>query len=329
MRDNTIDFLRFLGLSLIILAHVHSPEAIHQIRCVDVPLLVFVSGLSYGNKELCNGWNSFYRNRLLRLLLPTYIFIACDLIALSLYHGTPSLSGIIKSIFLCTDGAVGYVWIIKVYVLIMLVTPLLAKICKNLNLFTLLILVVSLFVVQESTIFLLRHTSQNLLTYAVKETAPYLVGYSIPFIFGYWLRNATTEQENGILCTTIGIAIIALVLFLYKYGLPIIITPYFKYPPHSYFLIYGIVVSMILWKCRKIFAKISKHKFISFIGQNTMWIYLWHIPFVTAANIFLSGWFTKYFLTYSLAVLVYLVQYRIVGFLKNRRENSILKYFVG
>lgn len=46
-RDLHIDFLRFIGISLIILAHVEAPSGITQFRCFDVPLMVFVSGLSF------------------------------------------------------------------------------------------------------------------------------------------------------------------------------------------------------------------------------------------------------------------------------------------
>lgn len=41
-RDLYIDFLRFIGISLIILAHVEAPSGITQFRSFDVPLMVFV-----------------------------------------------------------------------------------------------------------------------------------------------------------------------------------------------------------------------------------------------------------------------------------------------
>ena len=49
-RDLYIDFLRFIGISLIILAHVEAPSGITQFRSFDVPLMVFVSGLSFSTK---------------------------------------------------------------------------------------------------------------------------------------------------------------------------------------------------------------------------------------------------------------------------------------
>ena len=49
-RDLYIDFLRFIGISLIILAPVEAPAGITQFRSFDVPLMVFVSGLSFSTK---------------------------------------------------------------------------------------------------------------------------------------------------------------------------------------------------------------------------------------------------------------------------------------
>ena len=47
MRDKRIDLLRFIGLSMIILAHVTPPDVIMQIRNFDVPLMVIISGISF------------------------------------------------------------------------------------------------------------------------------------------------------------------------------------------------------------------------------------------------------------------------------------------
>ena len=46
-RDFTIDMLRFVGVSLILLAHIVPPDGLFQLRSFDVPLMIFVSGLSY------------------------------------------------------------------------------------------------------------------------------------------------------------------------------------------------------------------------------------------------------------------------------------------
>lgn len=46
-RDVYVDFLRALGLILLIGVHVHAPEWYVSLRSFDVPLMVFVSAMCY------------------------------------------------------------------------------------------------------------------------------------------------------------------------------------------------------------------------------------------------------------------------------------------
>lgn len=46
-RNMTVDAMRCFGLLLIILAHVSPPDTLFQIRTFDVPMMVFISGMSY------------------------------------------------------------------------------------------------------------------------------------------------------------------------------------------------------------------------------------------------------------------------------------------
>ena len=54
-RDNAIDVLRALGLFFIFISH-SQPEsnAILQLRCFDVPMMVFISGLTCSGKKIDN-----------------------------------------------------------------------------------------------------------------------------------------------------------------------------------------------------------------------------------------------------------------------------------
>lgn len=55
VRDIEVDVLRSIGILLIILAHIKAPVIPTVIRCFDVPLMVFVSGLCYSDKTLMGG----------------------------------------------------------------------------------------------------------------------------------------------------------------------------------------------------------------------------------------------------------------------------------
>lgn len=328
-RDNYIDFLRFIGLSLIILAHVHSPETIHQIRCFDVPLMLFVSGLAYGNKSVNTSWNGFYLPRLKRLLIPVYLFVVCDLIALYAIGKTITFENVTKSLFLCTDGLVGYVWIIKVFMLIMLVTPLLIKLNKKLNAFYFTLFVFGLFGLQESAIYLISIIDSPVPKEIIQETVPYLIGYAIPFLLGLRIRALEKKNELSFLMLLTSITICSFVFYVHNNGLPIRITPTYKYPPHSYFLVYGVFASVLLWSFRSFLKQLTNNRVFLFIGRNTIWIYLWHIVYVSLANALLDSWIIKYIVVYMLTIFTYMFQYKLIKHLTENRKTSFLKYFIG
>lgn len=53
------------------------------------------------------------------------------------------------------------------------------------------------------------------------------------------------------------------------------------------------------------------------LGQNTIWIYLWHMPFVLIANRISVFWTIRYIFVYGLAVVMFILQRSIVN-----KDNS-------
>ena len=76
MRDEKIDFLRFLCLAMIILAHMYPPGIIFQIRNFDVPLMVLVASLSFRASFRAQAYMSYLWSRAKRLILPVWIFLS-------------------------------------------------------------------------------------------------------------------------------------------------------------------------------------------------------------------------------------------------------------
>jgi len=74
LRNERIDFLRFLGLCMIILAHVDPSDGLFQLRNFDVPLMVLISGVSFGLSYKGEPYGSYVWKRVKRLLLPVWIF---------------------------------------------------------------------------------------------------------------------------------------------------------------------------------------------------------------------------------------------------------------
>ena len=137
-RDYSIDSMRATGLILIVLAHtITFGSTLFQIRTFDVPMMVVVSGMSFiiSCPEKLN-LKTYYYKRIVRLLLPTWTF-------LSLFFGIYFLYSIISgehyvfddktlgSYLLNNKSSIGYVWIIRVFVLVALAAPLLIWIWRK------------------------------------------------------------------------------------------------------------------------------------------------------------------------------------------------------
>ena len=127
-RYNYIDFLRFVGITLIVLAHIQAPFTITQIRIFDVPLMVFVSGLSYSGRTINASWSSFYWPRIKRIIIPVYIFLTFYFILFYVLKLPLTWGMVANSFLLATDGGIGFVWIMRVFLLVMVVTPFLIEV---------------------------------------------------------------------------------------------------------------------------------------------------------------------------------------------------------
>ena len=128
-RDGRIDFLRALGLLLIMLAHVDPPEWLFELRGFDVVLMVLLNALSFRASGGARGsWGGYVARRFRRLIVPTWCFLIPVLLCLTVmgiwFPGARlSLTDYLSS-FSLTAG-IGYVWIIRVYFQMALISPLL------------------------------------------------------------------------------------------------------------------------------------------------------------------------------------------------------------
>lgn len=160
-RDYNIDFLRTLGLLCVILAHVSAPEIIMRLRGFDVVLLVFVSGLSFlaskGDKQ---NYIIYLKKRICRLVFPTWKFLCIFFVFFEiLLLINPIFPKFAIKDYLCSFlllSGIGYVWIIRVYLLIAAVLPALKKILDKVGVRKYLCILTMLYIVYE---FLIRAVS--------------------------------------------------------------------------------------------------------------------------------------------------------------------------
>lgn len=191
-RDLSIDILRFLGISLIILAHVSPPLGLLDFRCFDVPLMLFISGLAYANKDIKVS-ASFFWKRIKRLLIPVYGFLIFYFSAYAFAYFVLNIDlGIqlkhVVGSFLLMEG-IGYVWIIRVFLLVTLLTPWLIKINRWLVSSSSFMASLVLLVILQEVLVIHVHG------WFLSNFVYYATGYSILFLLGLRLAEGRCSMK--------------------------------------------------------------------------------------------------------------------------------------
>lgn len=329
MRDASIDILKFVGLSCIILVHCKCPFVISQLRCFDVPLMLFVSGLAYSGKSLPD-YSDYIIKRAKRLLIPTWSFVTVFfMIVLGvkfLFHRTPfPLSYIIESYVM--TGGIGYVWIVRVFLLVAIITPLIMRIekCMANDNKLILSMLVGGGIVDVLVLYTHSYIESSFMQRMMNEWVITTMAYSLFFCLGLRMRRIESVRNWRITSIFTMILMVALVFYYFQHGFPIRLSPTYKYPPHSYYVLYGFFACSLLWSARDCYAKILNCKPILFIGQNTIWIYLYHILLLYIPLPF--NWLVKYLIVYGCSLLIFAIQYTL--YLKLKNKYSTAKYLIG
>lgn len=326
-RDPVIDNLRFVGITLIVLAHVTPPILIlFNARTFDVPLMLFVSGLAYAGKTVDVRWH-FFVHRFLRLVVPVYLFLTLYFVLAGAMKFVASIDfGItrhhIVGSYLLMDG-IGYVWIIRVFLMVAMLTPWLVRIevrIKSDGLFA--VLLVTLAVAQE--VLLASHAGLG--NPFVRDFVYYAVGYSLLFLLGLRLQRTACRRSWLTGCAVLFVAVLLLVC--HQNG-SIWVNDY-KYPPRLYFMAYGAVASVACFLAMRSKLLRRKVSLVTFIGQNTIWIYLWHIPLIQLTGMLHLAWYVRFLLVYMLSVVVVRAQVALVNHWQHTHKNlTLLKYLKG
>ena len=320
----TIDSARFIGISLIILAHVLGPGSLlFQIRSFDVPLMVFISGLTGSGKDIPDYWK-YFSHRFLRLMVPVWLFYALYFVIL--FIGARVGWGIefpswveIGRTFLCLEG---YGWIIRVFVLIALVAPLLIKLeAKVKNPLAFLAIIAGLIAIQEPLSNAFNGTGEVLRKDVWEGCVLSLIGYIPAYLMGLRMRDAKVREQLLYLAIFSLATIIIFVIPAIPFDLE-----YFKRPPRFPFIVYGIAVSCLIWLCQPVLKELSKIRPCVFVGQNTIWIYLWHIIILLFVFRIQVPWWAQYLIVLGGAITLFLPQFFLC---KQHRLSGLSKYLVG
>lgn len=276
-RDEYIDFLRAVGLLLLVVAHTWAPEPLSSIRTFDVPLMVFLSALCY--KPSRKTYWQYVSHRIKRIYLPVFIFLTVFFV-ISFVGGfyIPQLKfradKIIGSYLLLNQPSIGFVWIMRVFILEALLLPLVYSAITHLKRHHICALLAGLYIAATYLSVTSANFDSTVIRFVICEYVIYMFGYSIIIILGIRAQNHTF----------IGLEIlIYIVLFLLIGLISMLVSPTFidspnlsKYPPHGLYLLYGAVCCLLLWSIKPLY-KTKTPKGLTYLSTNSMWLYLWHI----------------------------------------------------
>ncbi len=295
-RDYSIDFARFIGTLLVILAHVSIPNSIREIRSFDVILLVFVSGICVNYKN----YFQYLLKRFKRLVLPTWILlvalfsvtkIVCLIVKKEMIY---SVSQIVRS-FLFLNAGIGYIWIIRIYLGIAITLPLILYILKYIknNMIKIMLIYCFLIVLALYGIEIKKIGFE----YYIHE----ILVYTTIAALSYSIYNIKKEKEQNKLIYLLLLISLILVLFLSINGF----TPNEnKFPPRGVYIFYGIFMSTLFFKFLKKFKfnNLYWFKIVLYISKYSFGLYLIHIIVLSFINFsikylnFKFNWIIEYLL---------------------------------
>ena len=330
-----INYLKLIGLFLIILAHVCKNSYILQLRNFDVPLMVIISGfLAYGSYnrsiEKDKSLLKYYWKRISRLLIPTWIFLTIYFLLIKIAFINKEypydFNKILRS-FLLIDG-IGYVWVIRVYLMCSFITPLIFylndKIKSNKIKF---LILVAIYVLYELFVYF----EINELNFIFNYIIAYIIPYGCIYILGMISKNTSPKTDGKISSIFIILFMISFIIINFKNGL-FQSTQTMKYPPTMYYISYALFVSFLLL-CIAKSVKLKDFKIIDFCSKSSLWIYLWHIMFLSITSAFIGDlhWIIKYILVLIGSIVVTYIQNEIIDIIeeKTKINKNILKVFRG
>lgn len=321
-RDERIDLLRVLGLAMIILAHVNPPELIFHLRNFDVPLMVLISGMSFGLSYKNEAFFAYLWKRIKRLVFPVWVFLSVYFSCIYLFNldlEKITYEVVIKSFILV--GGIGYVWIIKVFLLVALVSPLIYSINKRLKSSAVFLnAIFFIFIFYE----ILRVYFSDVFSVGIGKQVALISHYIIPYslVFAIGMRIPLMTKAIIAFCAIISLLVFTLLAayFWWDKGY-VVFTQSHKYPPTIYYFSYAIFMSCIAWLLvGGALSLINRFEVVKrvmmFVAENSIWIYLWHIPLLKLID---ANSFVKYIFILSVAVAIASLQVWIV-------KNIVLRH---
>ncbi len=325
-RDIRFDILKAIGLLSIIFAHTEPGDFIDQVRNFDVPLMVLVSGALFARSYRRNpsSLEAYVKKRFWRLVGPTWCFLAFFFgfsYVVDLTQGKTDFYDwdYIAQTFLLIGG-LGYVWIIRVFLIIAIIAPFLMQFRDRLKTERRYLLALAIVYAMYEIVVTIADdldikdpdannaTLEMILEFlywlgykvAIKSILFYTIAYGCIFGLGTLMQAWSQRFSLRVATVFFSIFVVQAAYFWIERG-EFYRTQEYKYPPQLYYISYAVSISIVLYLIvdygsRKSWVSGLKIQpilnLIIFLSSSSMWIYLWHIfwlqyrgPFFTALNL--------------------------------------------
>lgn len=322
-----IDYLKVLGLFLVILAHVNCPSVVVQIRSFDVPLLVFLSGYlasrSY-NRSYKKKYADYYKKRILRLAVPAWIFLIIYFVVQTVAYTRPTFQDIIMAVTFQRDAnMVGMLWVIWVYLVCAFLIPFVSKAGYNKRN----VLLIFLFYLLFEIICCFTNIESNRLLYVTVLT---VIPWGVVTYLGFYYDRISIVGKKFLI---LGIAAIFILLTVHLALLQgsFVMTNEYKYPARAYYLCFALPIVLILMELFRS-LKLKENRVIKFISESSLWIYLWHILVLYVVKSFIINddlWLLQYLAIIIISIGITYIQNIIVKKLMSKYNIKFLKVFLG
>ena len=328
MRSKKIDLMRFIGISLIVLAHVHPPAWINEIRSFDVVLMVVTSALAFAQSRKQESYKIYLGKRINRLVFPMWLFLSFYfLLELAIAQlGFAELSTLrqILGSYTFIDG-IGFVWIIRAFFLVSLVAPFIIKFERRISSNKVYLSILLIIYLVYQLLLSVSFTSNTFSRIILLNFVYFSIGFILVWSLGIRLIQLTKKEAYFLLTFFLSIYV-ALTIGYYLIDKEITYISTLKYPPTyppsinylSYGLGMTILVYLLIDNLREELSgsnlKLIK-QLVFFISRNTMWVYLWHIPLVRFFEMYpgRTNFLLEYFIVYLIAVTITFIQVMFVN----------------
>lgn len=329
-RITYIDFLKFIGLTGIIIAHIGSPDWLSMLRSFDVPLMVILSSFlgekSFRKYQRTNPHplRAYYLSRIQRLVVPTWCFLLFYFLLVYFFVGEHFDLRYYVASFCLTRYGIAFVWIILIYLYSAFLIPVFCRMAPSVK--NAAILCAIYFVYEMMWHFRVGADSR-----LFETTFYYVIPYGAVTALGCGYGRMTEKTRRIVAVTAFGVFAAMGLLYWGICGTaqPVRIA---KYPPRLYYLGYGIGCSFALMLlCEKQQFKIYECSVVKYVSSHSMWIYLWHILALQVYTEFAlpEVWYLKLIVVYCASILMTVAMNRVFDIIDKRTRITVPNYMRG